>query len=808
MAHVIFATPFDPRCKWFGEPVEWIDVSYTSTVNTAAINDIDTNGDTWISIINNRTYHYADKANTDGAAWTEVNLPSDNSFGGFTDIDHFPDTGQFVACGSNSNVWFIDADGTNPTYIDRFVHFTPLGSGHFYALAVLGNTGAIIVKGGGGDQKVYWSLDRGASWSAQSLGFNVSFGDIAWTPSLGGATYGRCLITIQDDVYYTDDGGATWNSYVYPGSTTNINSVTWDDSTNQFLIYDVLKRIYTSPDGITFTLLTTVPAFPSGGTQKIITDGLGNYAAVASGSEIWTSTDLINWTLRSDSGGGSLVDGRAAGNCEWLLGGGDSGSTPRLLRSSLSPVNYIVDSIHFDGINDYVASSGGLTTNDTQVISGSFFLIHRDKTSIETIFANATTLNNRIVIYVLNGSLIVSLTDSTGNVKALSGVIPTNIWNHITFCFDLSTGDGFLYCDDTQIDSGIPLGVSMDLTTSTAWRFGSATTSTDWANICLSNFYLNTDAYIDFSSSINRRKFSNSNFIPFELGASGATPTGTSPFMYFHGGKSNFHLNAGTGGDLLPVVGAPIYGCAFDIENPYFDATHFSNTANDIMTTAGAWAGLTTFKTGTICITFLIEAGISTNGLRIFAGDRAFISKDNAQKFDVNIFSSDSSQQLRMTTNASIGNTSTNSGWITALISFNTATGSRQVWFGNESQLLSTSFTSPTGAVLTFTNSNASLGSANFEGCVHRVWMDLGTAANINFNQEVNRRKFINKDGSLVDLGDNGELVTGSSPMVYYKGDAIEMQTNKGTGGQNLVPANTQTNCDAAIPGDPPVGSP
>jgi len=157
-----------------------------------------------------------------------------------------------------------------------------------------------------------------------------------------------------------------------------------------------------------------------------------------------------------------------------------------------------------------------------------------------------------------------------------------------------------------------------------------------------------------------------------------------------------------------------------------------------------------------------------------------------------------------MTTLSFIGTASENSGWINALVSFDVETNVRHVYFGNELQPLITS--SSFNVDLTFTLSDIELGSVNFEGCIHRVWMDIGNA--MDFTVEANRRKFINADGTLVDLGDNGELPTGTSPIAYYKVDATTIQTNRGVGGQTLVPVNTQTNCDAAVPGDPPVGSP
>ena len=61
----------------------------------------------------------------------------------------------------------------------------------------------------------------------------------------------------------------------------------------------------------------------------------------------------------------------------------------------------------------------------------------------------------------------------------------------------------------------------------------------------------------------------------------------------------------------------------------------------------------------------------------------------------------------------------------------------------------------------------------------------------INFNIESNRRKFINADGTPVDLGADGSTPTGSRPMMYLSlrdGEAAtEFATNRGYGSNFTV---------------------
>lgn len=52
---------------------------------------------------------------------------------------------------------------------------------------------------------------------------------------------------------------------------------------------------------------------------------------------------------------------------------------------------------------------------------------------------------------------------------------------------------------------------------------------------------------------------------------------------------------------------------------------------------------------------------------------------------------------------------------------------------------------------------------------------------------EANRRKFISSSGDAVDLGANGELPTGSAPIMFFRGPASSFNTNLGTGGDFSV---------------------
>jgi hypothetical protein len=77
----------------------------------------------------------------------------------------------------------------------------------------------------------------------------------------------------------------------------------------------------------------------------------------------------------------------------------------------------------------------------------------------------------------------------------------------------------------------------------------------------------------------------------------------------------------------------------------------------------------------------------------------------------------------------------------------------------------------------------------------------------LDITQETVRRKFITAGGKPVFLGNNGELPTGASPLVFFSGDRTVWNagTNKGTGGNFITPyeitANPQTDGNPSGPG-------
>lgn len=88
-------------------------------------------------------------------------------------------------------------------------------------------------------------------------------------------------------------------------------------------------------------------------------------------------------------------------------------------------------------------------------------------------------------------------------------------------------------------------------------------------------------------------------------------------------------------------------------------------------------------------------------------------------------------------------------------------------------------------------------GGSKFNGQIYDLWYAPGVY--IDFSVTANRRKFRDAAGRPVDLGANGQIPTGTAPLVYMGRDFATWATNKGTGG-GFTTNGALTAADVATP--------
>jgi hypothetical protein len=174
------------------------------------------------------------------------------------------------------------------------------------------------------------------------------------------------------------------------------------------------------------------------------------------------------------------------------------------------------------------------------------------------------TVSNDLQVYLWNnaGGQVLELASSSGQATG------ANVWHNIlaSWSTNFSAGNkiGRLYLDgvninDSQADGGAASQIAWSGVTEYLPSFSSPYNTNQ--NLALSEIWLSTASYIDFSNSANRALFYNSGH-PVDLGSNGSTPTGSSPDVFLNQPSALAGNNQGTGGNFT------IHGTLTDVTPP------------------------------------------------------------------------------------------------------------------------------------------------------------------------------------------------------------------------------------------------
>lgn len=120
--------------------------------------------------------------------------------------------------------------------------------------------------------------------------------------------------------------------------------------------------------------------------------------------------------------------------------------------------------------------------------------------------------------------------------------------------------------------------------------------------------------------------------------------------------------------------------------------------------------------------------------------------------------------------------------WIHLLASWDLATGAAEFYVNDEDKTLASVLTDDE---VDWSRPNWRVGVTSGEslGLQGRAADFFLANERRDLSVEANRRKFINADGNPVPLGTNGELPTGTAPIIYMKNGNPNEGVNAGTGG-------------------------
>lgn len=143
------------------------------------------------------------------------------------------------------------------------------------------------------------------------------------------------------------------------------------------------------------------------------------------------------------------------------------------------------------------------------------------------------------------------------------GALTAGNWYNILGAFDTSnTNNAHLYINNTECLTKTTFIVDAIIEFTVAdHAIGAAVGGGFDVNGCLAEIWIAPGQYIDFSVLSNRQKFINGG-VPVDLGATGNTPTGTAPLIYFKNAAASFTTNSGTGGDFVKKGATAFADCS------------------------------------------------------------------------------------------------------------------------------------------------------------------------------------------------------------------------------------------------------
>lgn len=467
---------------------------------------------------------------------------------------------------------------------------------------------------------------------------------------------------------------------------------------------------------------------------------------------------------------------------------------------------YITQAVYFDG-SDYIFLGGELTGNAVSDKGMCSFWVKFNGSdgSVQTIYNNNTTrfkilrnAANKIFVSASNqvGQLLFSMTSDNTYVA-------NQDWINVLLSWDTSIQSYHMYINDQPEGVFVPtLTGNIDYLGSDHYLSRRGSFNTDKLNACITDFYFNSSVFLDFSLELNRRNFIDEELKPVYLGGSGQIPTGNSPIMFLKNDAPNFRNNLGFGGNF--TVNGSLTACVDNPSDPVipyvaeavvFDGSTYLTRNSDFVGNADGRKGTLSFwvkMNGGDGVEHVIWAPANGGGGVGLRRNSANVLEFFAEKSDASGFVF----LLRTASQVLAG-----SGWRHCILAWDTTTlvSNTRAYLDDVS-----SRTQLSGLVfdIKYTNSIHRFGGApsGFIGdmCISDFYFNNQDF--IDPNIESNRRLFIDAAGAPVSLGANGELPSGTPPLIFLSGNSTNFDNNLGSGGSFDQTTGTLGNC-VDIPG-------
>jgi len=395
---------------------------------------------------------------TDGLSWTPRTIPAQNNIFAFRYVGN-----RYVAMGS------LNAIFTSPDAIT----WTPRNLGIDGVASqlqdmTLGANGRLVAVGTAG--VTARSDDAGETWTVGSLGAGV-------TDSVTGATFTLnryFAASLNAGRIFSSPDGISWTATTVPA--TSLRGLAY--GAGRLVAVGGAGAIVTSADG------TTWAATPSGTTNDLLGVNFlnGRFIAVGVLGTILTSTDGLTWTTRASAGNQSLLQNTTFGNGRYVIVG-QAGPTGRAILTSTDAVNWTVTiggPRQGTNLNAVAASSSTVVAvgNAAAVVSSTDKVTWTDRTAgaASTVALNDVVYNTtegRFVAVGTGGVVTASTDGATWALQSTSSVISGISLLGLTVSPAIEGGTGYV-----AVGTGGSIFTTTNFGSSTTWiRRTSGTTA-------------------------------------------------------------------------------------------------------------------------------------------------------------------------------------------------------------------------------------------------------------------------------------------------------------------------------------------
>lgn len=449
--------------------------------------------------------------------------------------------------------------------------------------------------------------------------------------------------------------------------------------------------------------------------------------------------------------------------------------------NGISTGGAVAEAIDFDGTNDYLYRATNLTgSSNVKTFTFSAFVYLQNTGATQYIFDDS-----KYYIYVQSsGSLNIRGTGSSLvlNANTASGSFPFNTFVNIVVSIDLAnTSNRYVYFNDVQ------QSVTWTTYTNSAIWFDSGTSCAVGASYDgafnrlkgrLSNVYLDY-TYRDLSVEANRRLFVTADLKP------AADQAALNPILYLPMDDPTAPgANAGTGGDFTLTGTVARSGRGPNQYNaPYSD---LDGSADYLERTS--IAGAADGKQFTLAFSFNADSASSPNIMFFSSTTSVRFRVEFVDSLTINIQAYNASGvgicQIYGTTPAALGRNYS----IVASVDL-TDTNKCHLYINGVSNLYKATFVNDNidFTVNRYRVGTSAAGTPYFNGRLGALWFNTSY---IDLSNADNLAKFVTGtgiDAKPVDLGANGELPTGTSPLIYLPMYGNNAGKNYGTGGNFTV---------------------